>query len=146
MIAARCVPIAIGTDIGGSVRIPAGFCGVYGFKPTQTRCSTRGVSNCLKKNFSIKKHLHATIGPIGGSVDDLIVSSKVVFDENLHHYDPIMAPSPWRDQDFQSVINNRKGCKIGIQNEFHWMPVSDTVRRAMKIAEDALRRLGYQIV
>lgn len=42
MIVARCVPIGMGTDIGGSVRIPAGFCGIIGFKPTQTRSTKRG--------------------------------------------------------------------------------------------------------
>ena len=34
LVAARCVPIAIGSDIGSSIRIPAAFNGVYGFKPT----------------------------------------------------------------------------------------------------------------
>lgn len=34
LVASRCVPIALGTDIGGSIRIPATFLGIYGFKPT----------------------------------------------------------------------------------------------------------------
>lgn len=42
LVAARCVPLGIGTDIAGSLRLPAQFCGVYGFKPTTTRFSKRG--------------------------------------------------------------------------------------------------------
>jgi Asp-tRNA(Asn)/Glu-tRNA(Gln) amidotransferase A subunit family amidase len=34
LVAAKCSPLGIGTDVGGSIRIPAAFCGVYGFKPT----------------------------------------------------------------------------------------------------------------
>jgi len=34
LVAARCVPLAISNDIGGSLRFPAAFCGIYGFKPT----------------------------------------------------------------------------------------------------------------
>ena len=42
-VAIRCLPIAIGSDLAGSIRIPASFCGVYAFKPSNLRISKRGV-------------------------------------------------------------------------------------------------------
>lgn len=42
LVAMRCVPLAIGGDVAGSIRIPASCCGVIGFKPTSTRLSNKG--------------------------------------------------------------------------------------------------------
>jgi Asp-tRNA(Asn)/Glu-tRNA(Gln) amidotransferase A subunit family amidase len=56
LVAARCIPLGIGIDIGGSVRIPAAFTGVYGFKPSQGRVSSRGVS-ASQKTFILKNQI-----------------------------------------------------------------------------------------
>jgi len=48
LIAQRCVPIALGTDIGGSVRFPPAFLGIVGFKTTMTRVSDWGVVQASK--------------------------------------------------------------------------------------------------
>jgi Asp-tRNA(Asn)/Glu-tRNA(Gln) amidotransferase A subunit family amidase len=39
----ECVPLAVATDVAGSIRIPASFCGVVGFKPTPARMSSKGL-------------------------------------------------------------------------------------------------------
>lgn len=44
LVAYRATPLAIGTDIGGSLRIPAHYCGIYTFKPTPQRISLKGIS------------------------------------------------------------------------------------------------------
>jgi aspartyl-tRNA(Asn)/glutamyl-tRNA(Gln) amidotransferase subunit A len=64
-VAAGMVPAAIGSDTGGSVRIPAGLCGVAGMKPSHGRISLEGVAP-LSPRFD-------TIGPLANRVDDLLV-------------------------------------------------------------------------
>jgi len=61
-VAAGLVPWAVGTDTGGSIRMPAGFCGVVGFKPTVGRISTAGVV-ALSRTMD-------TVGPITRTVED----------------------------------------------------------------------------
>ena len=63
------VPITIGTDAGGSMRIPPAFCGVYGLKTTHNRTATR--------NSSV-----AVIGPMASTVSDLVIGYRVMSQPN----------------------------------------------------------------
>lgn len=76
LVVSRCVPFGLGTDIGGSVRFPSAFCGIYGIKPTSSRVTMYGVppARIDRSPYSCPAPLSACIGPIGFSVDDLIVN------------------------------------------------------------------------
>jgi aspartyl-tRNA(Asn)/glutamyl-tRNA(Gln) amidotransferase subunit A len=69
-VAARLVPWAIGTDTGGSVRLPAAWCGVTGLKPSKGRVSTHGV-------VPLSPTLD-TVGPIARSVDDVALLFSLI--------------------------------------------------------------------
>lgn len=146
LVAARCVPFGIGTDIGGSLRFPAAFCGIYGFKPTQNRLSKKGALPSLRKRTSVHQHILGTIGPMGWTCSDLTACMKVSLDKNIHLLDPAIPPTPWNQAAFDDVSTNRSQHRIGILAENENLPISNGIKRALKITEQALRDLGYEVV
>jgi aspartyl-tRNA(Asn)/glutamyl-tRNA(Gln) amidotransferase subunit A len=73
--------IAIGSDTGGSIRRPAAFCGVVGFKPTKSRVPTEGV---VLVSFSLD-----TIGPLARSVADCVAADAVMSGQAFRGPEPV---------------------------------------------------------
>lgn len=72
-IAAGMVPVAIGTDTGGSIRIPAAFCGITGFKPTWNGALMQGI-------FPVSRTLDH-VGPMAGNIHDVAILFSVLSGE-----------------------------------------------------------------
>lgn len=71
VVASSCSPIGIGTDIGGSIRIPAAFTGVFGFKPTPERLTVQGMAYPRPGNADGQNGVRVCSGPLGRCVEDL---------------------------------------------------------------------------
>ena len=98
LIAARCSPIGISSDSLGSIRLPAAFCGVFGFKPTAGRFTLRGITG-LNKYLRIKRQIvKSAFGPIARSVDDLILFTKYLFEKYNQEVDPSIPPAPLKTE------------------------------------------------
>ncbi len=119
---------AIGSDTGGSVRIPSCLCGIVGLKPTYGRLSRRGLSTL---SWSLD---HA--GPMTRSVEDcaLVLNAASGYDAE----DPSSADVPVPDFG-QSWDRGVQGLRIGVPREYFELPVDPQVRR---LVEEALRKLG----
>eukprot|EP00355_Strombidium_rassoulzadegani_P009491 CAMPEP_0168627688 /NCGR_PEP_ID=MMETSP0449_2-20121227/11408_1 /TAXON_ID=1082188 /ORGANISM="Strombidium rassoulzadegani, Strain ras09" /LENGTH=306 /DNA_ID=CAMNT_0008669985 /DNA_START=797 /DNA_END=1714 /DNA_ORIENTATION=- len=89
----------------------------------------------------------STPGPIGCTVDDLIVGMQVLLRPEPQTIDPFHPPVPFDSQMMEEVQSeaSRKQIKIGIIQESPFLPVSAAVKRAVHTAETALKELGYRV-
>jgi aspartyl-tRNA(Asn)/glutamyl-tRNA(Gln) amidotransferase subunit A len=113
--------IAVGTDTGGSVRIPASLCGLVGFKPSRQRVPTDGA-------FPLSTTLDS-IGPIGNSVADCAAADAVMAGEDILPLEPIALA----------------GLRFGVAEGLPLDRLDDTVAAAFALAVKRLDDAGVRV-
>src|SRR5438477_4491577 len=135
-VAAGMVPLALGSDTGGSIRGPASLCGIVGLMPTFGLVSRAGV---ITNSYTFDH-----CGPLARTVEDCALAL-----EALAGYDPNDAGSLSRaiPRYRRALAEDLRGLKIGVLR-YHWeedIPASGDARTAMDAALDVLRRLGAEL-
>lgn len=116
-VAARIVPAATGTDTGGSIRIPASFCGCVGLKPTFGRISREGVMALGPSQDHV--------GPLAGSVADCALLYGVMAGVQVAEVRPEV-----------------EGLRIGLPENYFWEELDPGVRLAARGAVQVIAALG----
>ena len=128
LVASRSSPLGIGSDIGGSVRIPSHFCGVYGFKPCPKRFSIKGIKTIPNTEFEgFESTVKGSFGPIGRCVEDLALVIRSWFSERAFEYDPSVVPLKFNEPDFGSS----KKLRIGYYTHLNGYPVAECIKSAI---------------
>ena len=127
--------LALGSDTGGSIRLPASFCGIVGMKPTYGRVSRYGL-------IAFASSLDQ-IGPFARTVEDAADLLEVIsghdpkdstsLNLSVEHYS-------------ESLDNDIRGLKVGIIKELMSEGLSADVQKAMQNAIEDYKRLGCEIV
>lgn len=131
-LAAGLVPMALGTDTGGSIRCPAAFCGVVGLKPTYGRVSRYGLiayANSLEQ-----------IGPMARTVEDVSRLMSVIA-----KYDPrdsTMLDRPYDHRPSADIA----GLRVGVPEEYFGEGVDPRVAETVRDAIGVLEELGASTV
>lgn len=133
-LASGMATVALGSDTSGSIRIPAAFCGIVGFKPTYGRISKFG---CFPEAWTLDH-----VGPMGRSVADV----AAVLDA-LSGHDPrdpgSMTAAPTATVDV--LRTDCSGLTVGVVEDFYFSDIDDEVARSVRGAIEALQGLGARV-
>lgn len=120
-IAARMCPVGLGTDTGGSIRVPSALCGIVGLRPTIGRYPTKGMVPLF--------HTMDTPGPMARSVADLALLDSIITGDHT----PVAARS-------------LKGLRLGVPREFFFENLDLALAPIVEKALAELRRAGCVLV
>jgi aspartyl-tRNA(Asn)/glutamyl-tRNA(Gln) amidotransferase subunit A len=135
VLAAEEVPLALGSDTGGSIRVPAAFCGIVGLKPTYGRISTA-------RAWPLARSLDHP-GPMARSPRDaaLLLAATAGVDPD----DPATADVPLGElQD--ELARGVEGLVVGLCPDLHLVPLAQDVAAVFEAATQTLASAGAQLV
>lgn len=133
-VAAGMAVAATGSDTGGSIRLPASFSGVVGFKPTYGRVGRHGL-------LVLSWHMDH-VGPLTKSVADAALVMNAIAGHDPHDPTSAMLPAP----DFTSRLGSGlRGVRIGVPRRYFFEDVHPEVAAAVEAALEVLERLGARL-
>jgi aspartyl-tRNA(Asn)/glutamyl-tRNA(Gln) amidotransferase subunit A len=134
-VAAGMVPLAIGSDTGGSIRGPAKSCGIVGLKPTYGRVSLFGVTTL---SWTLDH-----VGPMARTVADVACMLQVMAGADPRDHTAAAVPVP----DYtRTLTGNVKGLRIGVPTGYFFENVHAETETALRRANSLLEELGGVLV
>ncbi len=138
-VAAGLSPLSLGNDIGGSIRIPSHYCGIYGLKPTENMVSSYGVPPDTRgSKFRAVRHLNG-FGPLARSIDDLELCLKVIAGPDTR--DVEVPAIPLVDPPAKTLASLR----VAWADELGGVPVSEDTKKALAALAAKLGEKGCSV-
>lgn len=141
LVASRGCIAGIGTDIGGSNRIPNAWCGVFGLRPSLFRVPAYGSVTPVPGQESIT----STAGPVGKCVGDLVEVFRAMVAEDASKIDGLINTTPFRDDMFKKYADGNRKLKIGFFTDDGFLVASPACRRAVLESVEKLKAAGHEV-
>jgi len=142
LVALRCVPLAVASDVAGSIRIPAASCGVVGFKPTSRRTTSKGNPGPAKEDkVGSDLVIASSNGTIATSVDDCAAFMETILIDELFDQERNLPRMPFDT----AVYQHKKPYKIAYFKTDGWFEPCVTSLRAVDEAVAGLRKQGHAV-
>ncbi|KAK0388785.1 hypothetical protein NLU13_5028 [Sarocladium strictum] len=129
-----------GTDIGGSIRIPAHMNGLWGFKPSSARFSYEGVAVSQDGQHQIP----SVVGPMARTLNTLTSASKAILEAKSWTLDPQLPPVPWKEDVYQEYL--RKPLVVGVMVDDGTVRVHPPIERIFREFCAKLEAAGHELV
>ncbi|WWC87431.1 uncharacterized protein L201_002320 [Kwoniella dendrophila CBS 6074] len=139
LLAFRGSPVGWGTDIGGSIRLPAASTNLYGLRPSPGRVSYRGLAD----TFLGQEAVRSTLGPMGHSPQDLELLMSVYMASEPWNADPDVIPLAWRKA--EDVLPERP-CVFAYIDGDELVTPHPPILRGLGHVVEKLRNAGHTVV
>ncbi len=134
-VAGRVVFGALGSDTGGSIRLPSACCGTVGLKPTNGLVSRYGI---MSLSYTMD-----TVGPLCRTVRDAARITRIVAGADAH--DPTASDRPVPN--YENLLERgAEGLRVGVPTSYFYDVASDEMRKLMEQSLDVLQNAGAEIV
>jgi len=137
-VASGLSPLEIASDSGGSIRLPAHFCGVFGLKPTEHRVSTAGHIPALPGRARSLRHM-LVVGALARSIEDLRLCLSVIEGPDSRQWEvpPVV----------EKAVPSRplSSCRFAFSDDFGGVPVTASIRVALEKLALELTALGCHV-
>lgn len=140
LIGLRGSPVGFGTDIGGSIRIPAAFNGLYGLRPSAGRLPYYGMANSMDGQNSVL----SVVGPLAPSVGTLQLLVKSLLSHNPWLHDPLVHDMPWRGG--KAAIAKAEKLSFAVLRHDGEVSLHPPVKRALERVVQKLENQGHKII
>jgi amidase len=138
LIGLRGSPIGFGTDIGGSIRIPAAFNGLYGLRPSSGRLPYEGMANSMDGQNTVL----SVVGPLATTVQSLRLLVKGLLSQEPWLHDPLVSEIAWRDA---NVVDGQALCFAIMKDDGVVTPHPPLIR-AIDMVVKAIQKQGHKVI
>lgn len=139
MAAMKGSAFGMGSDIGGSIRCPAAFCGAWGLRPTQKRIPMKDCFSCAQ---GVNESVCAVLGPLAHCAEDINLFMNSIISQKPWNYDATVIPLPWRSVPEPKI----KDLCVAICYDDGVVKPTTPILRGLKYAHDKLVSAGVKVV
>ncbi|THY36221.1 amidase [Aureobasidium pullulans] len=144
LISLKGSPLGFGTDIGGSIRIPAAFNGLFGLRPSSGRLPYEGMAN----SFDGAPSILSVVGPLSSSSAGLKLAVQSILQTEPWQRDPRVHPLPWRNEQEEAAkkLAQDKKLTFAVLRHDGLCAPHPPIKRALEETVQRLESLGHKVI